>query len=337
MLNVAKIIGENLNEYKIIIDKSTVPVGTAQKVSEIVKQYTNEDFDVVSNPEFLKEGRAIDDFLKPDRIIIGVGNSKAKAIMEELYAPFILNNHPIIFMDIKSAEMTKYAANAMLATRISFMNEIANLCDKVGADVESVRRGIGSDTRIGHSFLYSGIGYGGSCFPKDVKAIIQTGKENGMKFDLIEAVERVNDRQKKILIKKIKGYFKEQLKEKTFAVWGLAFKPNTDDIREAPSLMIIKSMLDAGCHIKVTDPEAQEEVKKIFPTEIKYFSNQYDALEGADGLIVCTEWTEYRMPDFEEMKKRMKVKVIFDGRNLYRNTARKNGFDYFCIGSDHMG
>ena len=335
VLAVAQSIGENLNEYKIIVNKSTVPVGTADKVRDKIKTFTEHDFDVVSNPEFLKEGSAIDDFLKPDRVVIGVNTSKAKKIMKELYAPFLRNNHPIIFMNIKSAEMSKYAANAMLSTRISFMNEIANLCDKVGANINMVRKAIGSDHRIGDSFLYPGIGYGGSCFPKDVKALIETAKENQLNFELMTAVEQVNQRQKLILVEKIKKYFQENLSGKTFAIWGLAFKPKTDDVREAPSLTIIEALLKAGCQIKATDPKAIEETKKIFPSEISYFSNRYEALNDVNGLIVCTEWSEYRVPNFDELKKRMKHQVIFDGRNLYQEIV-PDDFDYFCIGNNEL-
>ena len=331
VLGVAKTIGNHLNGYKVIIDKSTVPVGTAEQVKLTIQKHTQEDFDVVSNPEFLKEGSAIEDFLKPDRVVIGVDHQRAREIMEELYAPFLRNNHPIIFMDVKSAEMTKYAANAMLATRISFVNEFANLCEKVGANVDWVRKGIGSDSRIGSSFLYSGIGYGGSCFPKDVKAIIGTAKEHGLPFELMKAVERVNERQKTVLVDKIEAYFPGSLGGKTFALWGLAFKPKTDDIRESPSLVIIEKLLKAGCRLKATDPEAIPEVKKKFPTEIEYHANRYQTLNDADGLILCTEWPEYRVPDFDELRKRMKQKVIFDGRNLYKGIVPKD-IDYFCIG-----
>ena len=335
VLAVAKIIGENLDEYKIIVNKSTVPVGTADKIVEKIKTLTKQSFDVVSNPEFLKEGSAIDDFLKPDRVIIGVNTSKAEKIMKTLYAPFLRNNHPIFFMDVRSAEMSKYAANAMLATRISFINEIANLCSKIGANVNLVRKAIGADHRIGNAFLYPGIGYGGSCFPKDVKAIIQTAKQNDLNVELLEAVEHVNQRQKMILVNQIKQYFKGDLIGKTFAIWGLAFKPKTDDVRESPSLSIIKTLLKSECQIKVTDPKAIAETKKLFFDKVTYFSNHYETLNNVDGLIICTEWTDYRNPDFDKLRTKMKQKVIFDGRNLYQEIIPVD-FDYFYIGGDDL-
>ena len=334
VLKVAENIAHNMNGYKVIVDKSTVPVGTAGKVEEIIGSISSEDFDVVSNPEFLKEGAAIDDFLKPDRVIIGVDSSKAKEVMEELYEPFLRNNHPIIFMDVKSAEMTKYAANAMLATKISFINEIANLCDKVGADASLVRKGIGSDTRIGYSFLYPGMGYGGSCFPKDVKALIQTAKDHDLDFSLLQAVEAVNQKQKTCLLDKIKTHYRGDFKNKTFAIWGLSFKPKTDDIREAPSLALIEELLKRGCRIKANDPEAINEVKNVLGDKIEYYHDRYECLKNCDGLILCTEWLEYQVPDFSILKKSLKDKVIFDGRNIYLKTAKKAGFNYYCVGSN---
>ena len=333
VLDVTKIIAQAMNGYKIIVNKSTVPVGTAEKMTETIKQETRLAFDVVSNPEFLKEGTAVNDFLKPERVVIGAASKQAMDVMEDLYAPFSRNHRPVIFMDVKSAELTKYAANAMLATRISFMNEIANLCERVDANVDMVRKGMGTDSRIGKDFLYPGIGYGGSCFPKDVKALIRTAKESGLDFGLLQSVEDVNERQKKALVKKVKAYYGNDLTGKTFGVWGLAFKPETDDIREAPSLVIIDALLKAGAKIKAADPEAMEEARKILGDKIQYYKERYEAVKDTDGLIICTEWQEYRVPDFDTLKTLLKKPVIFDGRNLYAKTAAQYGFDYFCMGA----
>ena len=338
VLEVARDIGRNMNDYLLIVTKSTVPVGTAKKVKETIqKELDNRKadilFDVASNPEFLKEGAAIDDFLKPDRIVIGLESEKAEKIMRKLYKPFTLNGHPLIFMDIPSAEMTKYAANAMLATRISFMNDIANLCEIVGANVNMVRKGIGSDPRIGPKFLYPGIGYGGSCFPKDVKALIKTAEECDYNMKVLKAVEDVNKNQKEILFNKVHEFFKGDLRNKTIAMWGLSFKPQTDDMRDAPSLILINRFVNAGCKIKAYDPVAMEETKRITGNKIKYMKDQYDALIDADCLLMVTEWKEFRIPNMKVMKKLMKRPAIFDGRNIYDVQEMKNaGFDYFCIG-----
>jgi UDPglucose 6-dehydrogenase len=334
VIAVAQSIGEAMKSYKVVITKSTVPVGTGEKVRVALAGKTKFDFDVVSNPEFLKEGAAIEDFMRPDRVVIGVESDRAKKVMEELYAPFVRNNHPILYMDIKSAEMTKYAANAMLATRISFMNAVANLCDVVGADVNQVRKGIGTDKRIGMSFLYPGIGYGGSCFPKDVQALIRTAEDFHVPFDILNAVEKVNQAQKVIMVEKIKTHFKSQVNGLTITLWGLAFKPETDDIREAPSLAIIDALLTLGVKIRVCDPEAIEPVKKIFQNKIEYFEHRYQALEGADALVLVTEWNEYRNPDFALIKKSLKKPVVFDGRNIYIDSIKSFGFSYYCIGAN---
>lgn len=337
VIAVASEIGKNMSSYGIVVTKSTVPVGTAKKVKEAVqkeldKRGLNIDFDVASNPEFLKEGAAIDDFLRPDRIVVGVESTKAEEIIRKLYKPFLLNGHPIIFMDIPSAEMTKYAANAMLATKISFMNDIANLCEIMGADANQVRKGIGSDPRIGHKFIYPGIGYGGSCFPKDVKALAKTAHEHGYKMQILEAVESVNDFQKSVLYNKIKKHF-GSLSGKRFAMWGLAFKPKTDDMREAPSLVIIEKLLGDGAHITAYDPVAMHEAQKTLGNSIHYAESQYDALDEADALIIVTEWPEFRSPKFEEIGRRLKSKIIFDGRNIYEPEEMKElGFAYQCIG-----
>lgn len=329
----AESIAKNMNGYKVIVDKSTVPVGTADIVKDIVGKITKHPFDVVSNPEFLKEGAAISDFLKPDRIVVGAESERAFKLMEELYAPFTRTGAPLIKMNTRSAEMTKYAANAMLATKISFMNDIANLCELVGADVDLVRKGIGSDSRIGSKFLFPGVGYGGSCFPKDVKAIVKTGKEYGYDLEVLKAVEKVNENQKKVLVKKIDKFYKNDLKGKTFAVWGLAFKPQTDDMREAPSVVIINELLAQGAKIKASDPEALKETKKILGDKIEYFEDNYAALDGADALIVVTEWNEFREPDYARIKKALKQPIIFDGRNIYSIPKMKElGFTYFSIG-----
>jgi UDPglucose 6-dehydrogenase len=338
VLGVAREIGENINDYIVVVTKSTVPVGTAVRVNEAVKEALTKrnsaiEFDVASNPEFLKEGAAVDDFLKPDRIVVGIESKRAEDIMRKLYKPFLLNGHPIIFMDIPSAEMTKYAANAMLATKISFMNDIANLCEIMGADVNLVRKGIGSDPRIGNKFIYPGIGYGGSCFPKDVKALIKTAAENGHKMRILEAVEEVNDDQKNVLFTKIIKQFNGQLKGKTFAMWGLSFKPKTDDMREAPSLVIIENLLKAGANVKAFDPVAMHEAKKMIGEQITYCKDLNSTLIDAEALIVATEWPEFRSPNFEVMAKLMKSKIIFDGRNIYDIEEMKElGFTYHCIG-----
>jgi UDPglucose 6-dehydrogenase len=338
VLGVAAEIGRNMNSYGVIVTKSTVPVGTAEKVrnavaTELKKRGLDLPFDIASNPEFLKEGAAIDDFMRPDRIVVGVDSEKAEEVMRKLYKPFIMNGHPLIFMDIPSAEMTKYAANAMLATRISFMNDIANLCEIMGADVNKVRQGIGSDPRIGSRFIYAGIGYGGSCFPKDVKALIKTAKENGYKMRLLESVEEVNDDQKSLLFNKILDYFKGDLKGKTFAMWGLSFKPNTDDMREAPSLVLIDKILEAGGHVKAYDPVATHEAQRIVGDKITFCTDPYDAIDAADALLIITEWSEFKLPDFDKISQSLNHQVIFDGRNIYDFKEMKElGFDYFCVG-----
>lgn len=338
VLGVAREIGQHMNDYIVVVTKSTVPVGTAQKVkSALQKELENRQseltFDVASNPEFLKEGAAVDDFLKPDRIVIGVETKKAEEIMRRLYKPFLLNGHPIIFMDVPSAEMTKYAANSMLATKISFMNDIANLCEIMGADVNMVRKGIGSDARIGNKFIYPGIGYGGSCFPKDVKALIKTAEENGYKMRILKSVEDVNEAQKSVLFNKISKHFGGVLKGKTFAMWGLSFKPKTDDMREAPSLVIIEKLLAAGANVKAYDPVAMAEARHTLGDTIEYSKDQYDALIDADALLVVTEWPEFRSPNFKVMQKLLRGKVIFDGRNIFDLSEMSElGFDYYCIG-----
>jgi UDPglucose 6-dehydrogenase len=335
ILGVADQLGKIIKDYKVIVDKSTVPVGTAEKVKNTIAKHANCEFDVVSNPEFLREGFAVDDFLKPDRVVVGTSSARAKTIMEELYKPFVRSGNPIIFMDEKSAELTKYAANAFLATKITFMNEIANFCELVGADVDMVRIGIGSDTRIGKRFLFPGIGYGGSCFPKDVKALAKSGKESGYDFSIIHAVEEVNEKQKLKLVNKVKAYFNNNLKNKKFALWGLAFKPDTDDIREAPALYMIDELLKNGASIAVFDPEAMNNVKKIYGEKLYYANDEYNALSDADALLIATEWSEFRTPDFEKMATLLKSKVIFDGRNLYDLAQmRKLGFYYNSIGRD---
>jgi UDPglucose 6-dehydrogenase len=338
VLGVANEIGEHMNDYGVIVTKSTVPVGTSHKVKSEVQTALNKRgvtiaFDVASNPEFLKEGAAVDDFLKPDRIVVGIESKKAEDIMRKLYKPFLLNGHPIIFMDIASAEMTKYAANAMLATKISFMNDIANLCELVGADVNWVRKGIGSDPRIGNKFIYPGIGYGGSCFPKDVKALVKTAKEYGHDLRILQAVEDVNDDQKIVLFNKIAKHFGGQLKGKTFALWGLSFKPKTDDMREAPSLVVIEKLLHAGANVKAYDPVAMHEAKKTLGETINYCKDPYDTLIDADALLIATEWPEFRSPNFNVIGKLLKQKTIFDGRNIYDQDEMKElGFEYYGIG-----
>ncbi len=338
VLGVAAEIGSHINDYIVVVTKSTVPVGTAKRVrtavqNELDRRNSNIEFDIASNPEFLKEGAAIEDFIKPDRIVVGIETKKAEDVMRRLYKPFLLNGHPIIFMDVPSAEMTKYAANAMLATKISFMNDVANLCEIMGADVNQVRKGIGSDPRIGNRFIYPGIGYGGSCFPKDVKALIKTARENGHEMRILQAVEDVNEDQKSVLFEKISKHFKGNLKGKTFAMWGLSFKPKTDDMREAPSLVVIEKLLHAGANVKAYDPVAMQEAKKDLGDQIEYSKDPNDALIDADALLIVTEWPEFRTPNFNVMGRLMKNKIIFDGRNIYDlEEMRENGFEYYCIG-----
>ena len=333
ILGVAENLGKILDDYKVIIDKSTVPVGTAAKVSAAIKKNTKVDFDVVSNPEFLREGYAVEDFMKPDRVVVGTSSEKAKNLMEELYKPFVRQGNPIIFMDEKSAELTKYAANSFLATKITFMNEIANYCEIIGADVDKVRKGIGTDSRIGKRFLFPGIGYGGSCFPKDVKALNKSGIDENFQFKIINAVMDVNEIQKLILVQKVKSYFGNDLRGKNFALWGLAFKPETDDIREAPSLDIINELTLAGANIVSYDPEAMPNVKKLIGDKIKYANSSLEALKNVDALLIATEWAAFRNPDFNEMNSLMKNPIIFDGRNLYSIEAMiKRNFYYQSIG-----
>tara|TARA_B100000900_G_scaffold415358_1_gene444973 strand:+ start:396 stop:1718 length:1323 start_codon:yes stop_codon:yes gene_type:complete len=333
ILGVAENLGKILDDYKVIIDKSTVPVGTAAKVSAAIKKNTKVDFDVVSNPEFLREGYAVEDFMKPDRVVVGTSSEKAKNLMEELYKPFVRQGNPIIFMDEKSAELTKYAANSFLATKITFMNEIANYCEIIGADVDKVRKGIGTDSRIGKRFLFPGIGYGGSCFPKDVKALNKSGIHENFQFKIINAVMDVNEIQKLILVQKVKSYFGNDLRGKNFALWGLAFKPETDDIREAPSLDIINELTLAGANIVSYDPEAMPNVKKLIGDKIKYANSSLEALKNVDALLIATEWAAFRNPDFNEMNSLMKNPIIFDGRNLYSiESMIKRNFYYQSIG-----
>jgi UDPglucose 6-dehydrogenase len=333
ILKVADDLGKIITGYKIIINKSTVPVGTAEKVREAISKNTDLEFDVVSNPEFLREGLAVDDFMKPDRIVIGTRSEKARKTLEDLFAPYVRQGNPIIFMDERSSELTKYASNSYLATRITFMNEIANICERIGADVDLVRIGMGSDTRIGKRFLFPGIGYGGSCFPKDVSALHKSASQNGYDFEILDSVMRVNDRQKTIIVDKIKDYFGGDLKGKKIALWGLAFKPDTDDIREAPSLYIIRDLLAQGAEITAHDPEAMENVKKMLGDKIAFVDDHYEALKDADALVIATEWTLYRSPDFHKMGSLMKSKVIFDGRNLYDlNHMKELGFYYRSVG-----
>jgi UDPglucose 6-dehydrogenase len=331
--SVARDIGKNMNGYKIVVTKSTVPVGTTERVREIITQETMQTFDVASNPEFLKEGAAIDDFMKPDRVVVGVDDPRVAELMKELYAPFVRTGNPILIMDIRSSELTKYAANAMLATRISFMNEMANLCEQLGADVNLVRRGMGSDPRIGSSFLFPGVGYGGSCFPKDVKAIIKFGQEAGYAMKILPAVEEVNQGQKQLLADKVISYFSSNVKGKKIALWGLAFKPKTDDMRDAPSVEIINRLLVAGAVVAAFDPVATNETKKIFSDRITYGTKNYDVLKDAEALLVVTEWNEFREPDFEKIRSLMKNPAIFDGRNIYDGKRlQERGFQYFGIG-----
>ena len=333
VMAVARDIGRAMNGYRVVVAKSTVPVGSSARIREAVASVTTHPFDVVSNPEFLKEGAAIEDFMKPDRVVIGSTSPRAIEIMRELYEPFVRTGNPILTMDNASAEMTKYAANALLATRISFMNEIANLCERVGADVDQVRRGIGYDRRIGHHFLFPGVGYGGSCFPKDVKAAIRTAHEQGMTFPVLAAVEKVNEEQKRRLVDKVVGHFGKNLDGRRFAVWGLAFKPRTDDMREAPSITVVEGLLTRGATVAVHDPEALGEARKHFADRVSYHRVNYEALKDADALLIVTEWNEFRRPDFPRMKQLLREPVIFDGRNLYEpEVMREHGFTYFPIG-----
>lgn len=342
VMAVATEIGKHMNNYLVAVTKSTVPVGTSLKVkaaiqAELDTRGVDVDFDVASNPEFLKEGSAVSDFLKPDRIVVGVETDKAEKVLSRLYKAFLLNGHPILFMDIASSEMTKYAANSMLATKISFMNDIANLCELVGADVSAVRRGIGSDSRIGNHFIYPGIGYGGSCFPKDVQALVRTANEHGYSMDILRSVESVNYRQKAVLFQKIESHFKNDLKGKRIALWGLAFKPKTDDMREAPSLVVIEHLLDAGASVCAYDPVAMEEAKRILGDRIEYSKDQYETCIEADALVVVTEWPEFRMPNFKVLEKLLGEKVIFDGRNIYDlNELEELGFNYYSIGRKNI-
>jgi UDPglucose 6-dehydrogenase len=338
VLVVAREVGQHMNGYLLIVTKSTVPVGTAKLVKQVIQEELDKKgskltFDVASNPEFLKEGAAVEDFLKPDRIVIGIESDMAEDLMARLYKPFTLNGHPLIFMDIPSAEMTKYAANAMLATRISFMNDMANLCEIMGADVNMVRKGIGSDPRIGSRFIYPGIGYGGSCFPKDVKALIHTADENGYNMKILKAVEEVNDDQKSVLYHKVRKYFNGDLKGKTIAMWGLSFKPETDDMREAPALVLINKFLEAGCRVRAYDPESMNETRRRIGDIIEFAEDPYKAILDADCLLLVTEWKEFRVPDLAIMKKHLKNHVIFDGRNIYdAKEMTAAGFQYFGIG-----
>jgi len=333
VLGAAKDIAKLLKEYKVIVTKSTVPVGTADKVTAVMNANTNVEFAVVSNPEFLREGVAVDDFMKPDRVVVGTMDERARKLMGELYGPYVRQGNPIIFMDERSSELTKYAANSFLATKISFMNEIANLCELVGADVDMIRRGIGADERIGRRFLFSGIGYGGSCFPKDVQALAKSAEENKYDFKILNSVMEVNEIQKKVLVEKVKKYFKGDIKGKKFALWGLAFKPETDDIREAPALYIIDELINAGASVTAFDPEAMPNIKALLGDKIKYAKDHYEVLHGADALLILTEWSVFRTPDFEQAEKLLKSKVIFDGRNLYDLQKMIDcGFYYNSIG-----
>ncbi|MBI3501723.1 MAG: UDP-glucose/GDP-mannose dehydrogenase family protein [Bacteroidetes bacterium] len=333
VLDVAHQLGKIIKEYKVVINKSTVPVGTAELVRKVIAKNCKVEFDVVSNPEFLREGFAVDDFMKPDRVVVGTSSGRAKKVMEDLYKPFVRQGNPILFMDEKSSELTKYAANSFLATKISFMNEIANICEKVGADVDKVRIGIGADDRIGKRFLFAGIGYGGSCFPKDVQALEKSSEENKYDFKILKAVIEVNKRQREMFLKKINTHFKYKMQGKKIAVWGLAFKPDTDDIREAPALYLIENFLKEGAKVSAYDPEAMNNVKKNYDGKIHFGKDHYEILKDADALVICTEWSVFRTPDFDEMKKLMKGKIIFDGRNLYSKEQMKElGFDYSSIG-----
>lgn len=333
VLGVADEIGKKITSYKVIVDKSTVPVGTSDKVKATIAKNAKSEFDVVSNPEFLREGFAVDDFMKPERILVGSSSERATTLMKRLYSPFVRSGNPIIIMDERSAELTKYAANSFLATKITFMNEIANYCELVGADVDKVRIGMGTDSRIGKRFLFPGIGYGGSCFPKDVKALQKSGKDESYDFKILSAVIDVNKNQKTVLVPKIENFFDNQLKEKKIAIWGLSFKPETDDIREAPALEIIDTLLEKGASIIAFDPEAMTNVERKLGNQIEYAASMYKAVENADALLICTEWSIFRTPDFDKIKKHLKNQVIFDGRNLYEvNEMKEMGFDYFSIG-----
>ena len=333
ILGVAEELGKIITEFKVIVDKSTVPVGTAEKVEAAIARNTNIEFAVVSNPEFLREGFAVSDFMKPDRVVLGTSSERAKKVMEKLYKPFVRQGNPIYFMDEKSAELTKYAANSFLATKITFMNEVANFCELVGADIDKVRAGIGSDTRIGKRFLFPGIGYGGSCFPKDVQALVKSGNDVGYSFEILNSVIQINQNQKTIMFPKIRNYFKGDLKGKRIAVWGLAFKPDTDDIREAPSLYLIEKLLEAGAEVCAYDPEAMGNVKSVLGADIEYAANEYDVLHNCDALLICTEWGIFRNPDFEQIKQHLKELVIFDGRNLFDiEEMNSKGFYYSSIG-----
>jgi len=335
ILKVANDLGPLLKDYTVIIDKSTVPVGTSEKVHAAIAQHATVPFDVVSNPEFLREGVAVEDFMKPDRVVIGTKSDKAKEVMNKLYAPLVRQGNPIIFMDERSAEMTKYAANAFLATKITFMNEIANLCELVGANVDDIRKGIGTDSRIGKRFLFAGIGYGGSCFPKDVQALSKTSLENNYQFQILDAVMNVNEQQKTKLIPTVQDFFGNDLKGKKIAMWGLAFKPYTDDIREAPALYNIDSLVAAGCHVHVYDPEAMKNVQQLVGDKVTYCKNPYECLQDADALLIMTEWPQFRTPDFEKMDSLLKNKIIFDGRNLYELDQMKElGYTYYSIGRE---
>lgn len=338
VLEVARTVGQNMKDYLVVVTKSTVPVGTAKKVRHAIQEELDKrglqlEFDVASNPEFLKEGAAVDDFMRPDRVVVGVESDRAREIMKRLYRPFMLTNDRMLFTDIPSAEMIKYAANSMLATRISFMNDIANLCELVGANVNMVRKGIGSDSRIGAKFLYPGCGYGGSCFPKDVKALVKTAEQNGYEMRVLKAVEEVNDKQKRVLFDKLARHLGGELSGKTIALWGLAFKPETDDMREAPSLVLIDLLLEAGCRVKVYDPVAMEECRRRIGDRVEYCRDKYEAAVDAEALLLVTEWKEFRVPSWEVLKKAMRGKVVIDGRNIYdREEMARNGFEYECIG-----
>ena len=333
ILQVAEELGPLLEKYAVIVDKSTVPVGTAEKVQKAIAKHAKSEFSVVSNPEFLREGFAVQDFMKPDRIVIGSTDPRAIEAMEHLYKPYVMQGNPIVVMDEKSAELTKYAANAFLATKITFMNEIANFCEKVGADVDHVRMGIGADERIGKRFLFPGMGYGGSCFPKDVQALSHSGKLEGYSFEIIDAVMRVNDQQKTVLFPKIQTYFSGNLSGKKLAIWGLSFKPDTDDIREAPALYLIDKLLEAGALLTVFDPEAMPNVKRIYHDRLTYATSEYEAIQNAEALVICTEWAVFRSPDFSKLTQELKNKVIFDGRNVFEKAhVLSHGFEYFSIG-----
>ena len=338
VLKVGSDIGACMDGYRIIVTKSTVPVGTHKLIVDAVSQVTEHPFDVVSNPEFMKEGAAIEDFLKPDRVVVGCADERAGEIMKDLYSPFCRGGAPILIMDNASAEMTKYAANSLLATKISFMNEVANLCERVGADVTHVRQGVGLDSRLGLSFLYAGLGYGGSCFPKDVRAIIHTAQQHDMEFSLLRSVDEINNRQKKRLFEKLHTYYNGSLEGRTFGVWGLAFKPRTDDMREAPAIGLVEDLLSAGCSVRVHDPEAMDVAKAVFGDRVSYHRQNYEAIDGADALLVVTEWNEFRRPDFDRIRRLLNEPVIFDGRNLWEpKSMAKIGFTYFPIGRPSVG